>query len=456
MPSPVPRSRSLAVVAVRVRPPGTQDHQHGGYREARDRPVCNVVHAGGAAGVCPRDGAPPFVRVRAGDRGLHRRRARPIPAARSLSGASRSAGGAIRLPPASRRRRSSRPAGGDRARRRRSAPRPSASATTLPPPSRLFADFEKVDQPTRLRGLSRCDGRLSPRKYADDPEASAFYAVALVGVERSDRPDVREPAEGWRDPRAARADAARSSRASCTTSSTPTTSRRSRPRPSRPRARYAKIAPSAPHALHMPSHTFTRLGYWQDSIDTNIASASRRPARGRHGRRAARDGLPGVRLSADWRRTAPRAAWSTRCPEIQARFDPDRGRFGRAAVRPASSRWRRFRRATRSSAGLGRGGEARAAPQPLPAGRRDDVVRARARRGAYRGSRQPRARQSTRCSNSRPQLAKAGESYWAEQVAIQRLGVAGVDGVQADGRTEEALTTMRRPPIARTGRRRTR
>ena len=37
--------------------------------------------------------------------------------------------------------------------------------------------------------------------------------------------------------------------------------------------RYAKIAPSAPHALHMPSHTFTRLGYWQDSIDTNIASA---------------------------------------------------------------------------------------------------------------------------------------------------------------------------------------
>ena len=37
--------------------------------------------------------------------------------------------------------------------------------------------------------------------------------------------------------------------------------------------RYAKIAPDAPHALHMPSHTFTRLGYWQDSIDTNILSA---------------------------------------------------------------------------------------------------------------------------------------------------------------------------------------
>jgi hypothetical protein len=37
--------------------------------------------------------------------------------------------------------------------------------------------------------------------------------------------------------------------------------------------RYAKIAPDAPHALHMPSHTFTRVGYWQKSIETNIASA---------------------------------------------------------------------------------------------------------------------------------------------------------------------------------------
>jgi len=36
---------------------------------------------------------------------------------------------------------------------------------------------------------------------------------------------------------------------------------------------YAKIAPSAPHALHMPSHIFTRLGMWQESIESNLASA---------------------------------------------------------------------------------------------------------------------------------------------------------------------------------------
>lgn len=37
---------------------------------------------------------------------------------------------------------------------------------------------------------------------------------------------------------------------------------------------YSKIAPDLPHALHMPSHIFTRLGLWQDSISSNIASAA--------------------------------------------------------------------------------------------------------------------------------------------------------------------------------------
>ena len=35
---------------------------------------------------------------------------------------------------------------------------------------------------------------------------------------------------------------------------------------------YSKIAPDVPHALHMPSHIFTRLGMWQQSIDSNLAA----------------------------------------------------------------------------------------------------------------------------------------------------------------------------------------
>ena len=43
---------------------------------------------------------------------------------------------------------------------------------------------------------------------------------------------------------------------------------------------YAGIAPAAPHALHMPSHIFTRLGYWDESIKTNRRAADLEPTPG--------------------------------------------------------------------------------------------------------------------------------------------------------------------------------
>ncbi|MGH8212136.1 MAG: hypothetical protein ACREPP_02755 [Rhodanobacteraceae bacterium] len=46
---------------------------------------------------------------------------------------------------------------------------------------------------------------------------------------------------------------------------------------------YAKIAPSAPHALHMPSHIYTRLGLWDDSIASNIAARAAAHAQGDQG-----------------------------------------------------------------------------------------------------------------------------------------------------------------------------
>lgn len=38
--------------------------------------------------------------------------------------------------------------------------------------------------------------------------------------------------------------------------------------------RYARIAPESPHALHMPSHIFTRLGFWEECRSSNIAAAN--------------------------------------------------------------------------------------------------------------------------------------------------------------------------------------
>ena len=47
--------------------------------------------------------------------------------------------------------------------------------------------------------------------------------------------------------------------------------------------RYAKIAPNAPHAQHMPSHIFTRVGYWKESVAANMASVEVAKAHGESG-----------------------------------------------------------------------------------------------------------------------------------------------------------------------------
>src|SRR5260370_2393484 len=44
--------------------------------------------------------------------------------------------------------------------------------------------------------------------------------------------------------------------------------------------RYSEIAPDAPHALHMPSHTFTPAGYWQEFIDSKRAAPAASPRPG--------------------------------------------------------------------------------------------------------------------------------------------------------------------------------
>ncbi|MFW6199582.1 MAG: hypothetical protein ACOC8K_03325, partial [Gemmatimonadota bacterium] len=41
--------------------------------------------------------------------------------------------------------------------------------------------------------------------------------------------------------------------------------------------RYADVAPDAPHALHMPTHIFTRLGYWEESVELNQRSSRAEP-----------------------------------------------------------------------------------------------------------------------------------------------------------------------------------
>jgi tetratricopeptide (TPR) repeat protein len=136
----------------------------------------------------------------------------------------------------------------------------------------FYRDAETVDHKTRARAFAEAMAGLD-RRYPEDDEAAVFHAVALLGTA-----DPRDKTY------AAQKDAAGIlNRVLARTPEHPGVAHyliHSFDYPplaslALPAARaYAKIAPSSPHALHMPSHIFTRLGLWPESIESNLASAA--------------------------------------------------------------------------------------------------------------------------------------------------------------------------------------
>ena len=209
--------------------------------------------------------------------------------------------------------------------------------------------------------------------------------------------------------------------------------------------RYSQIAPSAPHALHMPSHTFTRLGLWQDSIDANIAS----------GNEARRVGATAEELHAlDYRtyaylqsgQDAAAHAALVSLPEVRARLDPGAvtsaapplaGGFALAAI-PA-----RY--------ALERGAWAEAAALTLqPSGYpfADSLTVFAVALGAARTGDTAAARAGvTSLAAIRDRLAEKKETYWAGESEIQRLSVTAWLAL-AEGHAEEALAGMREAAAA--------
>ena len=192
-------------------------------------------------------------------------------------------------------------------------------------------------------------GQIAARNPGDT-EARIFYALAVNQTAVADRQDLR--ASSCRRPPSS----SRSSRrcriipGSRTTSFTPTTRRRWRRRALVAARRYASIAPAVPHALHMPSHTFTRVGSWKESIDTNRRSAEAarkggRPAPARSCTRSTTRSTRTCRLAQD--------------AAAQGRARPRVTIVGGSTASAPARRGRRvrrsppFRRATRSSAAPG-------------------------------------------------------------------------------------------------------
>ena len=160
----------------------------------------------------------------------------------------------------------------------------------------FYTDYDKMPHGARVQAYLKAMEALA-QKYPDDDEAQIFYAITLnVAASPNDktysnqlkgaallepifRRQPRHPGVAhylihlYDTPALAEKglDAAR---------------------------RYAGIAPAAPHAQHMPSHIFTRVGAWLNSIASNIASARAAKDGKDFGRTAARHGLHGLCLSA--------------------------------------------------------------------------------------------------------------------------------------------------------------
>lgn len=306
----------------------------------------------------------------------------------------------------------------------------------------FYRDADRLDHRTRALAYEKAMEALAQR-YPQDDEAAIFYALALnITLDPRDKTYANQlKAAGILEPLFAR-------------------------RPDHPGVahylihsydfppiaarglnaarRYATIAPSAPHALHMPSHIFTRLGYWQESIDTNRASAESARAELREARleagsynalhawdymvyaalqlnkdREARGLVDEIRRidKVDVEHFVAAYAFAA----IPARYALERRRWAEAAeltLHPTSLTWVKF-------------------PQA------ESIVWFARGLGAARGGNPASARQAlTRLGALRDALAAAKNAYWAEQAEIQQLALKGWIA-RAEGRTEEALALLR-------------
>jgi tetratricopeptide (TPR) repeat protein len=296
----------------------------------------------------------------------------------------------------------------------------------------FYKDHDKVEHRTRAVAYEKAMEQLAAR-YPNDREAAIFYAIALNATalaadktyaqqlkaaaileaafrEQPDHPGVAHylihsydyPAIAEKGLVAAR--------------------------------RYATIAPAAPHAQHMPSHIFTRRGLWPDSIASNLASAA--ASDNDFDRFHAWDYLAYGYLQLGQDRLA-RGVFdqilSVEKPNvlnfpvafalaaIPSRYALERGQWADAAaltLRPADFPWTRF-------------------PQ-------SEAILVFARGlGAARSGSLPQAREDqTRLAALRDGLLAAKVGYWADQVDIQRLLVAGAIA-RAEGRNDDAVQLTR-------------
>ena len=137
--------------------------------------------------------------------------------------------------------------------------------------SLYFTDVEKTPHPQRAKAYSDAMNALR-QKYADDTEATIFYALALRATAPPTDKTYKVPLESAAllEPLFARMpDHPGIAHYLIHDYDFPALA----PKGVTAARKYSTIAPAVPHALHMPSHIFIRLGMWDDAVTSNIASA---------------------------------------------------------------------------------------------------------------------------------------------------------------------------------------
>jgi tetratricopeptide (TPR) repeat protein len=292
----------------------------------------------------------------------------------------------------------------------------------------FYTDYDKVPHGTRVQAYLKAMEVLA-QKYPNDDEAQIFYAITLnVAASPNDKTYANQlKGAAILDPifrRQPRHPGV--AHYLIHLHDTPALAERGLDAA----RRYAAIAPAAPHAQHMPSHVFTRVGAWKDSIASNAASA-----------RAAKDSKESadqlhaldymvyahLQLGEDDKAGAVVAEMGT----VAANPDQFAGAYA-LAVSPA-------RYAVERSDWNG----AAALPvRPSKFAYADAMTHfARALGSARSGDAAAAKAEVAKIAELREKLREAKDAYWTEQVDIQRQ-VATAWVLHAEGKYDEALKAM--------------
>jgi hypothetical protein len=193
---------------------------------------------------------------------------------------------------------------------------------------------------------------------------------------------------------------------------------------------YADIAPDASHALHMPSHIFTRVGFWKESVDTNVRSSAAAKAENNQGEALhAMDYM----IYADLQLARDADALAVANDSVTLTGSSPAALYARAAI-PARYAVERDR--WEEAAAL-----ADPAPSKLPYTEAMTLF-ARAVGAARTGKPQAAEKDGARLAAIAETLKAAHNDYWANEVEVQRRGAAAWIAF-ASGKRDEALGLMR-------------